>query len=184
MALNSANVLVATTGAVYFMPTGTTAPTTALTALPGAARNAGYISEDGVTEAYEEDTTEIKAWQNGTVVRTITSSSASTLHFKIIETNKNSLELFHKGDTVVTDGGTGFKIDVTAPVSERRSFILDVLDGSKHVRLYVPSGEVTERGEVNYVNTDAVGYEVTITCYPVNGVVMTKFSDDAAWNAS
>jgi hypothetical protein len=44
---------------------------------------------------------------------------------------------------------------------------------------------VTERAEIVYANGEAIGYDITITCYPdSNNVVLTKFSDDANWGYS
>ena len=60
--------------------------------------------------------------------------------------------------------------------------VIDVIDSDTHIRLYIPNGEVTERGEVTYANNgEALSYPVTITCYPVDDVLLTKFSDAVAW---
>lgn len=182
MSLDSTNVLIGSTGAAYVAPLATAAPTTSVSSLNAAFLDLGYLSDDGVTETYDDSTDEITAWQGAAIVRRVISSSSATLQFTMIESKTDVLELFHKGSAMATDGSTGFKLDVLAPTADRRSFVIDVLDGSTHVRLYVANGEVTERGEVTYANNgDALQYPVTITCYPVAGVVMTKFSDSAAW---
>ncbi|MFD9949685.1 hypothetical protein ACFWYW_55635 [Nonomuraea sp. NPDC059023] len=184
MALDAAKVRVAVTGAVYAGPTSATAPTSATSSVPAAYNDMGYISEDGVTEAYDEDTQDIQAWQGGAIVRTLISSSKATLQFTMIESKASTLELFHKGSTMESLGVNGYKIDVKTPNVVRKKFILDVLDGDKHIRIYVPDGEVTERGEITYVNDDTISYNVTVTCYPVADVVLTKFSDDVNWSYS
>ena len=49
----------------------------------------------------------------------------------------------------------------------RQAFVIDAIDTTgQAVRRYIPSGEVTERGEVGLTGTDAVGYEVTVAAYP------------------
>lgn len=183
MTLDAQKVRVAVTGAVYAGPTSATAPTSATSSVPAAYNDMGYISEDGVTEAYDEDVQDIQAWQGGAIVRTLISSSKASLSFTMIESKASTLELYHKGSTMeaVTDG---YKIDVKLPNVVRKKFILDVLDGSTHLRIYVPDGEVTERGEITYVNDETISYNVTLTCYPVAGTVLTKFSDDAYWGYS
>jgi hypothetical protein len=183
MTLDAQKVRVAVTGAVYAGPTSATAPTSAISSVPATYNDLGYISEDGVTEAYDEDVQDIQAWQGGAIVRTLISSSKASLSFTMIESKASTLELFHKGSTMeeITDG---YKIDVKSPNVVRKKFILDVLDGSTHLRIYVPDGEVTERGEITYVNDETISYNVTVTCYPVNDVVLTKFSDDAYWSYS
>lgn len=188
MALDAAKVRVAVTGAVYAGPTSATAPTSATSSVAATFNDMGYVSEDGVTEAYDEDVEDIQAWQGGAIVRTLISSSKATLAFTMIETKASTLELYHKGSTVENIGAGSYKIDVVTPGVVRKSFILDVLDGDKHIRMYVRDGEVTERGEITYVNDETISYPVTITCYPVNvggkDVVMTKYSDDVNWSYS
>lgn len=192
MSLNAGNVRVAVTGAVYIADQTAANPTNATDPVPAGYRDVGYISEDGVTEAYSDDYEEIVAWQGATVVRTVLTSSSATLTFQVIETNKNSLELYHKGSQVTGSGP--YVLKVKPPKQVRWKIIFDVIDGDKHIRLFSPDGEVGERGETVYANGEPVGYEVTVTAYPVEDdeetvedgkqVVLYKFSDDSAWGAS
>jgi hypothetical protein len=163
MALNSANVDVAITGAVSFGPTATTAPTTAISALAAGFRDVGYISDDGVSEVIDKSTNNIVAWQGSAVVRTVVTESSISLTFTMIETNANSVELFYAAPVSAVDGSVAI---VPAATGGRRSFVLDYVDGAKMVRLYIPQGEVTEVGEVTLASGDPVGYNVTITGYP------------------
>ncbi len=52
----------------------------------------------------------------------------------------------------------------------RRSYILDLVDGSKLSRIYMPLGEVTAVDDLTYTNGDAVQYGVTITGYRDSGI--------------
>jgi len=159
---NSGAVDVAVTGIVAYAPTTEPAPTDAVTPLTVNWRDVGYISEDGVTEARERSTTNILAWQNAEVVRTVTTESSMTVSFTMIETNENSLALYY-GKDVATDGS----IEINpAESGGRRSFVVDYIDGEKVVRLYIPEGELTETGEQSLTSGGAVAYEVTITGYP------------------
>lgn len=185
MALNSANVRIGITGELYSAPTGTTRPANSTEALDDAYVGLGYVSEDGVTEAPDESVERIVAWQNATVVRSNTTEATATLQMTLIETKGAVLELYHKGSSVEVVASGQWKIDVRPPTEDRRQFVLDVIDGTKHIRFDVGDGEVTERGEIVYANGEPIGYEVTITCYPdENGVLYTKFSDDANWGYS
>lgn len=185
MALQSAAVRVGITGELNVAPVGTAAPTSSVSALNAAFVGLGYVNEDGVTESYEDTIEDIIAWQNATVVRSTTTESKATLQLTLIETKGEVLELFHKGSTVEAVGAGQWKIDVLAAQADPRAFVLDVVDGAKHIRISVPNGEVTERGEIVYANGEAIGYNVTITCYPdSSNVVLTKFSDDANWGYS
>lgn len=185
MSLLSAAVRVGITGELYSAPTTTAAPTTSVSSLNAAFIGLGYVSEDGVTESYEDTVEDITAWQGARIVRSTTTESKATLACTLIETKGETLELFHKGSSVAVVSAGQWKIDVVSAASDPRSFVLDVLDGTKHLRIYVPNGEVTERGEIVYANGEPIGYEITITCYAdANGIVLTKFSDDTNWGYS
>jgi hypothetical protein len=180
MANDAANVQVAVSALASVGPTGTTAPTDSTTALAVGFAGLGWISEDGITESYSDDTTEIRG-NDGTVLRRVITGSSATLQFTLLESKTDVLELYHKGGTMSGSAGA-FKIDVKAPNTDQRSFVFDVLDGTEHLRLYVPLGEVTERGDIVYSNSQPIGYNVTVSCYPdSSGVLLTKFSDNAAW---
>lgn len=185
MALNTAAVRVGITGELYAGATATAAPTTSVSALDAGFIGNGYVSDNGVTETYEDTVQDIVAWQNATIVRAITTASKATLKCTLIETKGKVLELYHKGSTVAVVSAGQWKMDVKQPQPDRRSFVFDVLDGTKHLRIYIAQGEVTERGPLVYANGEPIGFEITITCYPdANSVVLTKFSDDANWGYS
>lgn len=165
MAENADLVNIAVTGAVWVAPTTETAPASADEDLTlGNWVNVGYISEDGVTEGYSVDTDEITAWQNSDVVRKTVTGVEITYGFTMIETNAASLSLYYGKS--ISGGATDHKIGGAGLV--KNSFVIDAVDPSsgQTIRRYIPSGEVTERGEVSIAATDAVGYEVTITAYP------------------
>ncbi len=185
MALNAANVRIGITGELYSAAKGVTRPTTSVSVLDPGYAGMGYVSEDGVTEAPDDNVERIVAWQNATVVRANHTESTATLQMVLIETKGKVLELYHKGSTVQVVGAGQWKIDVKAPTTDRRQFVCDVIDGAKHIRFDIGDGEVIERGETVYANGEAIGYNVTIMCYPdENNVLYTKYSDDAAWGYS
>lgn len=180
----SANVKVAVTGAAYCSESGATvtAPTTAVSTLDTDLKDLGFLSEDGIEENYDDDVTEIPAWQGGQIVRRVRSKSSATFKMKIIENTRLALELYHSGSLVESDGGSGWKLPIMSPVQDRRKFVFDVIDGTEVLRIWIPDGEVFERGAVVYKGDEAIGYEVTITAYPdADGLVAIKFSNSAAW---
>ncbi|MDH2392313.1 hypothetical protein QCN29_26760 [Streptomyces sp. HNM0663] len=181
MALDAAEVRVAITGELFSAPRGTTAPTDASSALDAAFVGHGYVSEDGVTENWDDSVDNIIAWQNATTVRAARTESTLTLACSLIQTRGSNLELFYPGSQVEANL-TEWKIDVKPATSDPRSFVLNVVDGSDIIRIYIGNGELTERGEVPYQSGDAVMYPVTITAYPDdNGNLMQKFSNSSAW---
>lgn len=168
MALNSANVRVAVTGAVSVGLTTAAAPTGTGGALTGF-NDLGLVSEDGVTEARGRSTNNLKAWQGGQTVRTVVTDGSLTYHFTLLETKKETVELYY-GSTVTQTVSDGSLVIVPTATGGRRSFVLDVIDGAELLRAYVPQGEITEVGDRVYANGDAIGYEVTLTAYNDTGI--------------
>lgn len=138
-------------------PTGTGGTTTGFTGL-------GYVSEDGVTETRDRSSDDIKAWQNAATVRTVVTDANLTYTFTLIETKKDTVELYY-GTTVTQAASEGNFVIVPANTGGRRSFIIDVVDGAELIRTYIPEGEVTEIGDKVYAAGEPIGYEVTVTAY-------------------
>lgn len=151
----SGEVLVGATTAAA--PTGTGGATTGFTGL-------GYVSEDGVTESRERSSNDIKGWQNADTVRTVVTDASLTYSFNLIETKKETVELYY-GAAVTSAATEGNFVVVPANTGGRKSFIIDVVDGAELIRTYIPQGEVTEVGERVYASGEPIGYEVTITAY-------------------
>ena len=181
MAQVASNVRVGVTGAVYKAPTGTALPTSVSAALNAAFRDVGYISEDGVTTSTPTDTNDIRAWQNGDIVRRVQTSHDFTIAFTMIETNAEVLEMYY-GNFTAGPGGASGVVEVRSEQGWRGEIVLHVVDDDQLIRVVVPDGQITERDDVAYVNGDAIAYGVTITCYPdVTGVkAYIYFETDAA----
>ena len=182
MTLDATEVRVAISGQLYKAPLGSTAPTDSTSPLAAAYVGLGYVSEDGVTEGWDDSVDQIVAWQNATTVRSATTESTGTLGLTLIQTNADVLEAYYRGSSV-TGGGGAFQLDVKPIVADPSAWVLDVVDGLKHIRIYVGNGEITERGDIMYKSGEPIGYEITISVYPdANGNLMQKFSDDIAWD--
>lgn len=157
----SDNVRVGATGYALYAPTGTSLPTNA-TSAPAAgflAGDVGYLSDAGITMSIGRETTDITAWQNADVVRTIMTGHTVTFQFEMLETNSDSLELAFgnfASNTVEVDGTT----------MPNKAFILHVDDAGNDIRIVIPNGQVTENGDVTFANNDAVKWPVTITAFP------------------
>ena len=165
MALTAANVRVGVTGAVYVAPIATALPTDATTALANDYDDVGFIHEDGVTETQDTDTEDIKAWQNGATVRKVQTSHDLMYQFTMLETNATVLEEYY-GDFTEGAASADDVVEITGEELPNRRWVLSVVDGLEVIRIVVPDGQITERGDVTYANNEAIGREVTITCYP------------------
>ena len=150
-------------GSVFIAPAGSTLPTDATTALDAAFKNAGYISEDGVTNNNSKSVENIKAW-GGDVVMTYNNEHTDTFGFTVIETtNPDALKLVH-GDSNVTATSSLISVAVNGKDPDDLSVVIEmVLQNGKAKRIVIPLCNVTEVGEVTYDDTDAVGYALTLT---------------------
>jgi hypothetical protein len=172
MALDATQVRVGVTGAVYVAPFGTALPEDATTAVGVAFEDVGYISEDGVTETQDTDSNDITAWQNGAVVRKIQTSHDLTYSFTMLETSGVTLEVFY-GNYEVGE------VQIRGEELPHNAWVLSVEDGDHIMRVVIPDGQVTERGDITYANEDAVGREVTITAFPdTSGVKAYVYLDE------
>ena len=154
-------------GAVYWAPAGTTLPTDATTALAEAFVSLGYCSDDGVSNSSAPDTDTIKAWGGDTVVTT-NNGRADTYQFALIEAeNIDVLKRVYNSDNVDGTLDTGIKVKVNSDDPEDGVWVIDtIMRGNVAHRIVIPSGSVTDLGDISYTDGDAVGYEVTITCTP------------------
>lgn len=163
-----------------------TAPVT--TALPAtltdvmstvpAWKAVGLLSEDGASEARDEDSTDFYAW-GGKLIRTKRSKHKRSIKVTCLEDNLTVFGLVNPGSSATTAAGVNTRT-VKIPKSNKRSFVLELADGDIARRRHIPSGEVTEVGEVTLSETDLQAFELTITIYPdINDVLYIDYDNDA-----
>lgn len=154
-------------GAVYSAPLGTTLPTDATTALNAAFKGLGYISEDGLSNSNSPSSEGIKAW-GGDTVAVIQTEKEDTFSYKLIEAlNLEVLKEVYGTGNVTGTLETGIKITANATDLEEHCLVIDmVLAAGVLKRIVIPNGKVSEIGEINYADEDAIGYETTLQALP------------------
>lgn len=156
-----------TGGAVACAPIGSTLPTDATTALDAAFKVLGYVSEDGLTNSNSASMNDTKAW-GGDIVLSGLEEKPDTFQFTLIETlNAEVLKAVYGAANVTGTLTTGITVTANSTEPEAASWAFDMVmrDGAVK-RIVVPNAKVTEVGDIVYNDTDAVGYEITITAYP------------------
>lgn len=56
--------------------------------------------------------------------------------------------------------------DDTSGTQDLRTFVFDILEGTNHIRFYLPKAEVTDRKNPVYKTDTITEYDMTITAYP------------------
>jgi hypothetical protein len=180
MAVNSDLVYVGSpdrvTGSVMRAPKGTPLPTDASTAPNAAFVDSGYITEDGCTLADAQTWVDIKDW-GGDIVRRIKSESIVTIAASFLEVNANSAKAAFGDSNVSTTGGQ-IAIKINAKEPGRASWLFNMLDGDRYIRLVVSDGQVTDRADMQFTRQGAVVIPVTITAYPdINGDTVIIYAE-------
>lgn len=153
-------------GGVYVADTSVTVPTDATTALGETIKSLGYVSDEGLTNAIEMDTTNVTAWGGDTVL-TVSTSRTETFAWTFIESlNADVLKEVY-GPTNVTVVSENVSVLHNSKDLPYRMFVFEILmTGNKVKRIVVPNAKVTEVGDVVYVDGEPIGYPVTVTCAP------------------
>ena len=181
------------TGAIKNAPLGTTLPTlssitTSGVSLDNAFTGDEYVSEDGLTLTPAMSTTDIKDW-SGATVRKVLESFDGTLSWTMISTNASALGIAFGADHVTTQAaatnhGAQIRAELGAHIPEARSWVFLMKDGDARIVIVVPNGQVTEVGEVTFASNAAVGWNVTLSCYPdESGECIYVMTDDGVTSA-
>lgn len=154
-------------GSIYNAPIGTAIPTSATEALNEAFVCVGHITEDGVENTQDMETSDIKAWGGAVVYRPLTEFKDS-FKFAMLETkNADALKAYYGDSNVSVDGSGNIAVNVGAHEMPERIWVIDtVLRGGKARRLVIPDGQVSKREAITYKDEDPIAYGITVAAMP------------------
>jgi hypothetical protein len=167
---NSELARVGVTGAVVVADVGTALPV-GLAAWPAGFAVLGWISDDGLVESVNEDSTDFTPWQSNSPIRTEITKGITTYKFTAWQSSFDTVGLYYRktaDDMAVVGAGAtqAIQFDVGGkPKQDLRCFGWDVIDGVYQRRMIAPSAEITDRGDLTYKSDTMISYEFTVTCY-------------------
>lgn len=152
-------------GGFWYGGSNATVPTDATSKLTGFT-NGGYLSDDGVTNSRDRDTTTVTAF-GGDVVLNATASVTETFQFGMLETTKDTMVFVYGANNVSGDDTTGLTVKHNAKDAPHLVDVFEfAMTGDRVKRIVIPNGQVTDLDDVQYTDGDPVVYMPTITAYP------------------
>lgn len=175
MGVNSKDVFVGApdqqvTGAILTGPETDVIPETIDDFVYTGLDDSGYVGEDGVTITPTESTESIRDWSLKVIRKVLTEFDAS-LAWAHLALDEFSLKNYMGDDNVEVTAATATKGTLTraAIAGEARptkAWYFKIKDGSRRAVVFVPHGQITERGEIALLASAAITLPVTLTTYP------------------
>lgn len=150
------------TGMFYHAPAGTALPATASATLDEAWEEVGYVSDAGITLAFNKSTTNLKNWANQ-IVRVVLTDHSETIQTPIMETNEEVMKVVVGEDNVSSSSGA-----VTVNLSDgdlppEEAFLWRMKDGDDMIVIGCTSGQVSAVDNVSFAPGTAITWGITVT---------------------
>lgn len=143
---------------------------------------AGLLNgDDGITETRDESSEDTFAW-GGILVRTTYSQHKRTLSVVMLEDNAVTFGLINPGKSTRTSAEGVIKSEVFVPQRKKIRMGLELKDGDKVKRRYVPTVELGEVSEIETAENTPNQYSVTVQVYPDgNKKLWDEYKTDVAY---
>lgn len=140
---------VAGDGQAYIAPVGTTLPKDAKTKPSNTFAGLGYHTEDGVKTNKSLEVSEYGAWQSEDPIRRERKSKNFEVAFSLLQWNDATLPFASGGGKIesLTENQFKYVPPTDSDALEEKALLVDVEDGQRKMRIYVPRGTVTDPGE-------------------------------------
>lgn len=182
MAQDSNQVHLAPFGSVYIAPAGTPLPVNLVTPMATVDpdyKELGLLTEDGVSLTPNIDTTDIKAWQLNTAVKTVITGVGLTAKFVMEQTNQGTTSEYFFGGTWVNLGGIAKLVFSSNPPLQERVLVIEWTDDKGNIsRVVLGRGTVTDRDALQLQRTEETSYGVTFEALDLNGELGYMLSND------
>ncbi|KUF18868.1 hypothetical protein [Streptomyces silvensis] len=165
---------------VYMAAMNTTSPT-GLTDPATPWVNLGWVTTDGGLLKIEDESKDIDAAGSLEPIRTLLTKSTKSLQVTFLEGLNPLVRSLYDNVPVAslqpTDGVASYSLP-DKPDDLRYAFIFDTMDGEKRIRLYMPNGKVTERGDEQPQTEDVMPVQMTFKFYKGSSAAAVKRTID------
>lgn len=163
MANTERELVIGLAGQVYVAPVGARLPATATEALDSTFVDLGYTTEDGVRFTVTPEIQEFRVWQRKSAVRREVESREAEASFALAQWNADTVALAFGGGRVTRTGDGGFRYDppTNEDALEERSLVIDIVDGDKALRIWIPRGNVSEAVEAGFQRGELAALPIT-----------------------
>lgn len=143
-------------------------PTDATTGLDSSFADFGRVTTDGATTSTAITSSDINSFGSYQPSRTLIQSEVLTVHFICQETTAVTGAVKTRQQLTEVTVGTGHTLTLTrGPGRDAKyALVLDVLDGSNHIRKFYPTVRLTNMGDQQIGFGAAIQYDFTFTAYP------------------
>lgn len=197
MALPSTNYIgagtpnISVTGGVLVGPLGTPLPVTAAGSLDTALKALGYVSEDGLESKGERQVETIKDWNADIIAKLQTEHSVSFgLTLYAVWDPDVLTEVFGEDNVEITaeatpSSGRLITVRETGSVLPYRSWIFDMKNDKKKLRIVLPNAKIAEVTEGKFVSNELTSFTVTVDAFKDDdGVKAYRYLDDGVFDSS
>lgn len=130
--------------------------------------NLGWITTEGGLFKIEEESQDVEAAGSLEPIRTLMTKSVKSTQVTFLEGLNPMVRALYDNVPVASLEPTA---DVAVydlpdkPADLRYAFVFDTVDASKRIRLYMPNGKITERGDEQPQTEDVMGVQMTMKFY-------------------
>ena len=156
------------TGMFYHATAGTALPTDSSDAVPGGWTEVGYVSDAGITLAFNKSTTNLKDWSNS-IRRVIMTDHSETIQVPIMVTTEETFKVVVGSKNVTKSNGI-----VTVKLSDgelppEEAFLWVMKDGDDTMMIGCSYGQVSAVDNVSFAPGTSINWPVTITAMGDDG---------------
>lgn len=157
------------TGGALRGPITSVLPTDSSTALAATILPVGYVGPGGVKQKADRKSEKFRAW-GGAVVHVAQTEFGESYTLTLLESSNADVLKAVYGEANVTVTGTAPDQKIAVKHNElelpAEVWVFDMLMGKKTRRIVLPNAKITSTGDVSYVDSELISYEIEIDAMP------------------